>query len=67
MGEKVIPKFTSQQNKNTTRTYSFSPIVNVTVQGNGDVDTIKKAVTKALEESARQYNRRGYELIPGMG
>ena len=45
---------------------SYSPTVYVTVQGNGNVDDIKEAVNKALEESTRQFNRTGNVLIPGM-
>jgi len=60
-GEKVIPA-----SQNTTNN-SYSPSIIVNVSGNGNVADIRRSVEKALEESARQYNRRGYELVPGMG
>ena len=46
---------------------TYSPTVQVTVQGNGNAGEIKKAVEQALDESARQYNRRGFETVPGIG
>ena len=48
---------------NTTNVFD----VKVNVQGNGDAGEIKKAVEQALDESARQYNRRGFETVPGIG
>ena len=45
----------------------YSPTINVTVQGDGDIPKIKKVVDQALEESARQYSRKGYETVPGIG
>ena len=63
-GERVVPK---EENKTYNQQRTYSPTVNITVQGNGDTSEIKRVVEQALEESARQYNRRGYELVPGMG
>ena len=63
-GEGVL---TPEQNKAyQAGAKSYSPTVYVTVQGNGNVDDIKEAVLKALEESTRQFNRTGNVLIPGM-
>ena len=63
-GEAVL---TPEQNKAyQAGANSYSPTVYVTVQGNGNVDDIKEAVLKALEESTRQFNRTGNVLIPGM-
>lgn len=45
----------------------YSPNVQVTVQGDGDAGKIKKVVEQALDESARQYNRWGFEMVPGIG
>jgi hypothetical protein len=59
-GEAVL---TPEQNKAYEyNKNSYSPTVYVTVQGDGDENKIRRAVEKALEESARQYRRRGYEL-----
>ena len=41
----------------------YSPTVQVTVQGNGNASEIKKVVKEALDESARQYGRSGFELV----
>jgi len=41
---------------------SYSPTVNITVQGNGNAEEIKKVVEQALEESRRQYSRGGYQM-----
>jgi len=60
-GEAVIPA-----NQNTTNNKSYSPSIVVNVSGDGNAADIKRAVEQALSESARQYNRRGFELIPGM-
>ena len=46
---------------------TYSPTVQVTVQGNGNAGEIKKAVEQALDESARQFSRRGFEMVPGIG
>ena len=48
-------------------TNAYSPTVQVTVQGDGDAAKIKQAVEQALDEAARQYNRRGFETVPGIG
>ena len=50
-----------------TKGSTYSPNVQVTVQGNGNANEIKKAVEQALDESARQYNRKGFETVPGIG
>ena len=64
-GEKVL---TAEQAKTyDQRKTTYSPNVQVTVQGNGNAGEIKKAVEQALDESARQYNRRGFEMVPGIG
>ena len=64
-GEKVL---TAEQAKTyDQRQTTYSPTVQVTVQGNGNAIEIKKAVEQALDESARQYNRRGFEMVPGIG
>ena len=64
-GEKVL---TAEQAKTyDQRQTTYSPNVQVTVQGNGNATEIKKAVEQALDESARQYNRRGFEMVPGIG
>jgi hypothetical protein len=52
---------------NTTDFLKGGVTVNVTVQGDGNATEIKKAVEQALDESARQYNRRGFEMVPGIG
>jgi len=61
-GEAIIP---ANQNTNDNSS-SYSPTVNVTVQGNGDINDIKRAVSEALNDSKRQFSRRGFELAPGM-
>ena len=62
-GESVIPK-----NQNTTNNKnSYSPIINVTVQGDGDIKKIKQVITQVLQDSARQFRRSGFELVPGRG
>jgi hypothetical protein len=61
-GEKVIPK-----NNNKNSGMSYNPSISITVQGDGDESKIRRAVEQALNESARQFRRTGYELIPGMG
>jgi hypothetical protein len=48
----------------------YSPTININnpiVRNDNDIYGIKKVVEQALEESNRQYDRRGYELVPGMG
>ena len=60
-GEAVIPA-----NQNTTNNQNYSPSVVVNVSGNGNVAEIKRAVQDALNDSKRQFSRRGFELAPGM-
>ena len=50
-----------------TKSSTYSPTVQVTVQGDGDATKIKQAVEQALDEAARQYSRRGFETVPGIG
>ena len=62
-GEAVIPK-----NQNTyNNSNSFSPTVNLTVSGGGNAQNIAYEVKKVLEDSARQFRRSGFELVPGRG
>lgn len=63
-GERVLTK---EENIKYDQQKSYSPTVNITVQGDGDASKIKQIVEQALEESARQYSRKGYELVPGIG
>lgn len=63
-GERVLTK---EENIKYNQQRTYSPNVQVTVQGNGDAGEIKKAVEQALDESARQYNRKGFETVPGIG
>ena len=63
-GERVV---SAEENKSYDQSKSYSPTVYVTVQGDGDAGKIKQVVDQALEESARQYNRRGFEMVPGIG
>ena len=58
-GERVL---TAQENKSYDQSKSYSPTVNITVQGNGNAEEIKKVVEQALEESRRQYSRGGYQM-----
>jgi len=65
-----VPRFATStpSNQNTTNNNrSYSPSIVVNVSGSGNAADIKRAVEQALNDSARQFNRRGYELIPGMG
>ena len=70
-GEKVLTaqeaRTYDQTNTRRHAVESYSPTINVTVQGDGDTAKIKQVVEQALEESARQYNRRGFETVPGIG
>ena len=50
-----------------SNTYSFSPIVNLTVSGGGNASNIAYEVKKVLDESIRQFRRSGFELVPGRG
>jgi len=63
-GERVV---SAEENKSYDQSKSYSPTVYITVQGDGDAGKIKQVVEQALEESARQYNRRGFEMVPGIG
>ena len=60
-GEAVIPA-----NQNTYNN-SFSPIVNLNVSGGGNAQNIAFEVKKVLDDSARQFRRSGFELVPGRG
>jgi hypothetical protein len=66
-GEAVLKKMDADIYRRGGLGSSYSPTVNVTVQGDGDESKIRRAVEQALNESARQFRRTGYELIPGMG
>ena len=56
-GEQVIPKNTTNE--------SYSPVINITIQGDGDENKIRRAVEQALNESASQFYRSGYEFAFG--
>jgi len=48
----------------------YSPtthINNPIVRNDNDLVAIRRMVEQAQDESARQFNRRGFELVPGMG
>jgi hypothetical protein len=60
-GEAVIPA-----NQNTYNN-SFSPTVNLTVQGGGSSTKIAQEVENVLYDMGREFKRRGFELIPGRG
>ena len=66
-GEAVLNKMDAESYRKGNMGMSYNPIVNITVQGDGDESKIRRAVEQALNESARQFRRTGYELIPGMG
>lgn len=61
-GERVL---SARENISYDQRKSSSNIfnVNVTVQGDGDENKIKRAVEKALDEFIRQYGRSGFELV----
>ncbi len=62
-GEAVIPA-----NQNTyNNSNSFSPTVNLSVQGGGDSNQIAQEVENVLWDMGRQFKRRGFERIPGRG
>lgn len=63
-GERVL---TAEENKTYDQRSTYSPTVHITVQGDGDAAKIKQAVEQALDESTRQYNRKGFETVPGIG
>ena len=49
---------------------NYSPTININnpiIRNDSDLTEIERMVNNALEKSARQYDRRGYELAPGMG
>lgn len=58
-----IQKSTWQRNE-TSNTYS--PIINITIQGDGDKWQIKSAIKEALDESALQFGRSGSFVMSGM-
>ncbi len=60
-GERVTPA-----NQNTYNN-TFSPILNMTVQGGGNPNRIAQEVGKVLYETGRQFKRKGFEIIPGRG
>ena len=60
-GEAVIP---AEQN---TYNNSFSPSINLSVQGGGDSKSIAAEVENVLYDMGRQFKRRGFESIPGRG
>jgi hypothetical protein len=62
-GEAVIPANQNTTNNNNT----FSPNITINASGNSNAQDIAYEVKKVLEDSARQFKRTGYELIPGMG
>ena len=59
-GENVIPSNTTNNNQ------QFNPTININISGDGDASAIERAVENALNNSAREFRRTGYELIPGM-
>jgi TP901 family phage tail tape measure protein len=61
-GEAVVPA-----NQNTyNQQKSYSPSIVVNIAGDGNRNNVIRAVEEALNRSAREYRRTGYELIPGM-
>ncbi|MBA7549529.1 hypothetical protein ES705_42016 [subsurface metagenome] len=58
-GEAVTPA--GQNTYNQQKSYSVN-INNPVVRNEGDIAKIRREVEKALNESTRQYGRRGYEL-----
>ena len=75
LGEAILPEKVNPfsgstssnvfNNQRTANESTYSPTVNVNVQGNGDPWSIKKATKEALDESAIQYSRRGSWVMPG--
>ena len=57
----------ANQNSYDYSTKTFSPNVNLTVSGGGNAQNIAYEVKKVLEDSARQFRRSGFELVPGRG
>jgi flagellar biosynthesis protein FliQ len=66
-GEAVLNKMDAESYRKGNMGMSYNPSISITVQGDGDESKIRRAVEQALNESARQFRRTGYELIPGMG
>lgn len=62
-GEAVIPA--SQNKYSYDQRQSFSPVISISVAGDADERKIKRVVELALDESARQFRRSGFELVPG--
>ena len=62
-GEEVKKAGQSANEKSIT----FSPKIEIVVQGDGDESKIKRVIDRALQESARQFSRSGFELVPGRG
>jgi len=60
-GERVTPA-----NQNTYNN-TFSPTVNLTVQGGGGPNRIAQEVENVLYDMGRQFKRRGFEMVPGRG
>lgn len=60
----------ANQNSYDKRNYSFSPITNIinpVIRNDDDIVKIRREVNKANEDSARQFRRSGFELVPGRG
>jgi hypothetical protein len=66
-GEAVLNKIDAESYRKGNMGMSYNPSISITIQGDGDESKIRRAVEQALNESARQFRRTGYELIPGMG
>ena len=64
-GEAVTPA--SQNRYSYDQRQSFSPVISISVAGDADERKIKRVVELALDESARQFRRSGFELVPGRG
>ena len=62
-GEKVTPA--SQNKYNYDQRQSFSPVISISIAGDGDERKIKRVVDLALNESVKQFRRSGFELVPG--
>jgi len=62
-GERVTPANQNTYNNNNT----FSPTVNLSVQGGGGSKSIAQEVENVLYDMGRQFKRRGFEIIPGRG
>jgi methyl-accepting chemotaxis protein len=63
-GEAVIPK---NQNTTNNNSNSFSPSIVINASGGSNPQSIAFEVKKVLEDSARQFRRSGFELVPGRG